>query len=46
MNLSENVQNTIATARVYPEGCWLFIPVKGKADVQAVYELLALKAKG
>jgi len=46
IRVSETVRSTIANAKVYPEGRWLFIPVKTKADLQGVHELLALRAKG
>ena len=37
------VRQAIAQANPYPEGRWLFIPVRSEAELQAIYDLLALR---
>ena len=45
MELGENVQGVIEKATPYPEGRWLFIPIKSEDDVRDVYQLLALRVE-
>ena len=45
MTLGENVQGAIARATSYPEGRWLFIPVRSADDVAEMQELLALRVE-
>ncbi len=44
MKLGKNVQLTIEHAKPYPEGRWLFIPVKLKKDIRDIQQLLTLRA--
>jgi len=44
LKFGKNVRQTIASAREYPEGRWLFIQVRSSKDVQDVQQLLALKS--
>ena len=48
MELGENVQAAIARATPYPEGRWLFIPVRSADEIRDIQRLLALRveAKG
>jgi len=45
MELGENVQGVIARAHPYPEGRWLFIPVKSAEDIRDIKTLLALRVE-
>jgi hypothetical protein len=45
MKLGKNVQEVIARANPYPEGRWLFIPVKSADDIRDIQQLLALRAE-
>jgi hypothetical protein len=45
MDLGENVLGVINRATAYPEGRWLFIPVKTPQDIQDIQRLLALRAE-
>ena len=45
MKLGKSVQQVIARAHPYPEGRWLFVPVKSAKDVQDVQQLLALRVE-
>lgn len=45
MNLGENVGEVIAKATPYPEGRWLFIPVKSEDDIRDIHQLLALRVE-
>ncbi len=45
MKLGENVQEAIAGANPYPEGRWLFIPVKSADDIRDIQQLLALRVE-
>jgi len=43
VRLHESAQRAIEDANLYPEGKWLFIPVKTAVDLQDVRQLLKLK---
>jgi hypothetical protein len=43
VRLGKHVQRIIDEAHAYPEGRWLFIPVKSAKDIKDVEQLLALK---
>ncbi|HTX79242.1 MAG TPA: DUF3788 domain-containing protein [Longilinea sp.] len=43
MKLGENARQAIERANPYPEGRWLFIPVKSRANLEDVQRLLALR---
>ena len=43
MRLGEHVQEAIARATPYPEGRWIFIPVRSADDIPAIQQLLALR---
>jgi hypothetical protein len=43
--LHENAQRAIEEANLYPEGKWLFIPVKTAVDTEDVKHLLELKRR-
>ena len=43
--LGENVRQVIARANRYPEGRWLFIPVKSAEDIRDIQQLLALRVE-
>jgi len=43
MKLGKNIQQTIEHAEPYPEGRWLFIPVKSKKDIPDIQQLLELR---
>jgi hypothetical protein len=43
MKLGKNVRQTIEHAKPYPEGRWLFIPVKSKKDIRDIQQLLDLR---
>ena len=45
MALGDNVQGVIAGAHPYPEGRWLFIPVKSADDIRDIKQLLALRVE-
>jgi hypothetical protein len=45
MGLGENVQEVIAKATPYPEGRWLFIPVRSTEDIRDIQQLLALRVE-
>ncbi len=45
LKLGKRVQQAIAQANPYPEGRWLFIPVKSAKDVRDIQRLLALKGE-
>lgn len=45
MGMGGNITRTIDEATPYPEGRWLFIPVKIDNDVQDIIRILALHAK-
>ena len=45
MKLGENVQGAIARATPYPEGRWLFIPVRSADEVRDIQRLLALRVE-
>jgi hypothetical protein len=45
MKLGENIQQAITQATPYPEGRWLFIPVRSADDVAEIQELLALRSE-
>lgn len=45
MKLGENVREVIAKATPYPEGKWLFIPVKSGDDIRDIQQLLALRVE-
>jgi hypothetical protein len=45
MQLGANVQQVIDNATAYPEGRWLFIPIKSKDDVRDIHQLLALRVE-
>jgi hypothetical protein len=45
MELGENVQEVIARAHPYPEGRWLFIPVRSADDIRDIQQLLALRVE-
>jgi hypothetical protein len=45
MKLGENVQEASARANPYPEGRWLFIPVRSADDIQAIQKLLSLRVE-
>ena len=45
MDLGNNACKAIETANLYPEGKWVFVPVKTAADVRDIKELLRLKAE-
>lgn len=42
--IGENVKNVIRDSHPYPEGHWLFIPVRSRRDLNDVKKLLLLKA--
>ncbi len=44
MRLGKHVRTIIENAHAFPEGRWLFIPVKSRKDIQDIHQLLALKA--
>ena len=43
MSLGESVRGAIASATAYPEGKWLFVPVRTDDDVRDIHQLLALR---
>ncbi len=43
LSLGEAARQAIARAKPYPEGKWLFIPVRSEQDLRDVQSLLALK---
>ena len=43
LRLGKRVERIIDEAHAYPEGRWLFIPVKSAKDIKDVEQLLALK---
>jgi hypothetical protein len=43
-DLTQSTLDAIAAANPYPEGRWLFIPVKSARDLQDVRNMLAIKA--
>jgi hypothetical protein len=45
IKLGKNVQQTIEHAKPYPEGRWLFIPVRSKKDVLDIQQLLELRVQ-
>lgn len=45
MELGGNVQSVIARAHPYPEGRWLFIPVRSADDIRDIHRLLALRVE-
>lgn len=45
MKLGDNVQGAIARATPYPEGRWLFIPVRSADEVRDIQRLLALRVE-
>ena len=45
MQLGENVRGVIERATPYPEGRWLFIPIKSEEDVRDIHQLLALRVE-
>jgi len=45
MQLGENVRAVIEKATPFPEGRWLFIPVKSAEDVSDIHQLLALRVE-
>ena len=44
LRIGKHVRQIIEQAHAYPEGRWLFIPVKSERDVRDAQELLALKS--
>jgi hypothetical protein len=44
LRIGSHVRKVIAAAHPYPEGRWLFIPVKTKKDIQDIRALIALKS--
>jgi hypothetical protein len=44
MKFGKSTQQVIASAYPYPEGRWLFIPVKSKNSIRDIQRLLALKS--
>jgi len=44
LKLGRHVRQIIAKAHPYPEGRWLFVPIKSAKDVRDIQELIALKA--
>ncbi len=44
LKLHKNALNAIKTANPYPEGKWLFIPMKSDVDVRDAKALIGLKA--
>jgi hypothetical protein len=44
LSIGESVKNIIRNSHSFPEGHWLFIPVKSKRDLEDVKKLLLLKA--
>jgi hypothetical protein len=45
MQLGENVRAVIEKATPFPEGRWLFMPVKSAEDVSDIHQLLALRVE-
>ncbi len=45
VEVHENTRRAIEGANLYPEGKWLFIPVKTAADLRDVKQLLKLKTE-
>ena len=45
MELGQNVREVIARANPYPEGRWLFIPVRSPDDIRDIHQLLALRVE-
>jgi hypothetical protein len=45
LKMGENVRDVIAKATPYPEGRWLFIPVKSEDDFRDIHQLLALRVE-
>lgn len=45
LQLGKNVGNVLKSARDFPEGRWLFIPIESERDIEDVEKLLALKAQ-
>ncbi len=45
LSLGKNTNKALQEAKPYPEGRWLFIPIKTASDVRDVQELLRLKAQ-
>jgi hypothetical protein len=43
IKFGENVRETISQAHPYPEGRWLFIPVKSGKDFRDIQQLLELR---
>lgn len=43
LRLGKHVRQIIDEAHAYPEGRWLFVPVKSAKDIKDVQQLLALK---
>jgi hypothetical protein len=45
MKMGRNVKRAIARAKPWPEGRWLFIPVKSEKDFRDIQQLLALRVE-
>jgi hypothetical protein len=45
MKMGKNVRKSIARAKPWPEGRWLFIPVESEKDLRNVQQLLALRVE-
>lgn len=45
LKLGESARQAIARAKPYPEGKWLFVPIRSEQDLHDVQALLALKMK-
>ena len=45
LKLGENARQVLGNAKRFYEGCWLYIKVSAKQDIQDVQQLVALKSK-
>ncbi len=44
LHIGKHIQQIIDQANAYPEGRWLFIPIKSEKDVREAQQLLTLKS--
>jgi hypothetical protein len=45
LKLGENARQVLTSAKRFYEGCWLYVKVSSKQDIQDVQQLIAVKAK-
>ena len=46
MRLSSSISKVLKAAKDYPEGRWLFVPVRSREDAREMRSLIALKLRG